>query len=278
MGDRQIVVDGKTIAAAGANTHTIQIPKDSVSAIEIAIKTAITVSAGSVVANCSLKTITLTFNGVPIAFLTGLSYDDLECAAMQLLREFNAQMSGVALSADIWRIPFKEPLPPGQLQLQFTNQSAQNIGADAANTITAGDHDVHYEREPKGARAKPVIPYWYSGNFSDAALTGNRFHYLPAFPHPLRLLLFVTHDGGTRSNTTYDTLQILHRGQIKFNGSMAKLRNQWQQKSGKALTTGCFMYSFGENGIKVDSDTLLMLFAAATAGTAKFIEWIALCY
>jgi len=278
MGDRQKVVDGKSIASAGSNSHTVQLPRDCISSIEISVGTAITVSAGSVVANTSIKTIVLTYNGHQIAYITGLSYDDLQSAGMQLLREFNAQMNKVALSDDIWVLPFREPLPAGDLQIQWTNQSAQNIGADAANTVSAGDHQIHYDREPKGARAKAVIPYWYSGNFSHADSTGNFFDYLPAFPQPLRLLAFCTHDGGARSNTTFATLQIHHRGQIKFNGKMAELKNQWQQKSGIALSTGCFMYSFGANGLKVDSDTLLLLFNATTGGTAKFIEWIALCY
>jgi len=277
MGDRIKVVTGKTISAAGSNMHTITFPRDWIEKIHINIGTAITVSAGAVVANCSLKTIVLRYNGNQIMYLTGLSYDDLQSAGMQLLRELNAQIARIAAKDDFWAIPFKHPLPPGDLQLQFTNQTAEQIGADAAATVTAGDHNIYYEKA-KPAKSKPIIPYWYSGLFSHTDLASQFFDYLPSFPHTLRILGFVTHDGGTRADDTFDSLQIQHKGQILFDDDLPKLQDEWQQKSGIALNTGCFFKSFGANGINVAPDTFLMLFTAGTAGTAKFIEWIALCY
>lgn len=270
---------GIAIASAGSDTHTKTLPRGFIKKLEITVGTAITVSAGSVVANTSIKTIIVRYNGKQIIYITGLSYDDLPSAGIELLREINKHIHQVAEPDDYFALNFPAPLAPADVQLQWINQSAQNIGADAANTITAGAHDIELEIVDRGSRT-PIIPYITSWLWNDSNNTGDFYRYLQALPYRLRMLAFITHDSGTRSNTTYDSLVIEDKGQGKtlFDGQMGKLQAEFQRKSGVAMGTGNFIKTFGKAGLKVLPDTILCKFTAGTAGTDKFIECIAICY
>lgn len=279
MGRRIKVIEKLAIAAAGSNTNVITLPRAHIERIQISVNTAITVSAGSVVANTSIKEVLIRYNGKQIIRIAGLGgVDDLQSAGMELIRELEGQRAGVALTDDFWIISFPKPLPPGDVQVEFTCQTAEQIGANAAGTITAGDHMIEIEVRDKPPVISNLIPYVVSGSFADLNKTGDLFHYLPSIAYRLRLLGFITHDAGVRSNTTYDSLQIQLRGDILFDGTLAKLINEFQQKSGLALNAGNFFKSFGKNGIKVEPDSLLLKFAAATAGVTKNIEWIAIAW
>ncbi len=275
--ERTIVSTGNAIAPAGSDTHTITLPRGWIKGILIKVGTAITVSAGAVVANCSIKTIILRYNGVQIFYITGNSVDDLPSAGIQLIRELNAQVQKAAVTAEYIYLNFPFPLPPADVQLQWINQSAQNIGANVGGTVTAGDHDILVDWVNSG-NANPIIPFITCTNFADLALTGDRYHYMTSTPKKLRMLLFVTHDAGVRSDTTYARLTVKDKTKTYFDGSMADLKDVQLSKSGLALNTGCFILTFGKDGIDVPPDTLCLLFNATVAGVTKTIEYLAYCY
>lgn len=254
-------------------------PRGWIKQIEISVGTAITVSAGTVVTNTSIRSIQVRYNGKQIINITGQQYDDVPSMGILLLREINKHVHNVAETADFFALNFTDPLPPGDVQLIWSNASPQHIGADAAGTVTAGDHDIEVEIVDAG-KASPVIPYISCGLFADENNTGDFYHYMQALPYRLRMLAFVTHDSGTKSATTYDKLTITNqkKGELLFEGKMTKLISEFQRKSGQAMEAGCFIKTFGKEGILVEPDSLLLKFVAGTAGTLKYIEWLAICY
>lgn len=274
---KRIYVEEKiAIAAAGNNLVTITLPRTFIHAIEFNTNTAITVSSGTHEEKYAIKAFRIIFNGKQIVNIDGLVHaDDQEIAGPELLRELNRSKASVDPSEGYYKIPFDPPLPPGDVQLEVQFTSAEHIGAASAGTVTAGDFDLEVIIEPN-YKGKTRIPYWRSSYFSDEAESGDRHHYLPALSFPLRILLLVMHDGGTRSNTAYNSLEISYLGNVLWDGSIAKMKNEMQQKSGIVNSTGCFMKIFPQ-GLKVSPETLKLKFNLS-AGTAVFVEWIAICW
>lgn len=277
MTKKRIYVDEAiAIAAAGNNLITKDLPRAPIYAIMFNTNTAITVSAGTHEEKYAIKAFRVIYNGKQIINIDGLVHaDDQEIAGPELLRELIRYSSGVDPTEGYYKIVFDPPLPPGDVQLEVQFCSAEHIGADSAGTVTAGDFDCEVIIDD-GFKGKTRIPYWRSGRFSDAAESGDRHHTLPGLSFPLRILMLCIHDGGTRSNTSYNSLEISYLGNVLWEGSMAKLKNEMQQNSGVVNSTGCFLKIF-PNGLKVDPHTLKLKFNL-TAGTAIFCEWVAICW
>jgi len=264
------------IAAAGNNLVTVTLPRTFIHAIEFNTDTAITVSSGTHEEKYAIKSFRVIFNGKQIINIDGLVLaDDTEIAGPELLRELIKYRAGVDPSEGYYKIPFDPPLPPGDVQLEVQFCSAEHIGAASAGTVTAGDFDLEVIIEPD-YKGRTKIPYWRSGYFADAAESGDRHHYLPALSFPLRILMLITHDGSTRSNTSYNSLEISYLGNVLWDGAMAKLKNEMQQKSGVLNSTGNFIKVFPK-GLKVSPETLKLKFNL-TAGTAVYVEWVAICW
>ncbi len=273
---RIYVKEDIAIATVGNNLEVITLPRTFIHAIMFNTDTAITVSAGTHEEKYAIKAFRVIFNGKQIINIDGLIHaDDQEIAGPELLRELIRSKSSVDPTEGFYKIVFSPPLPPGDVQLEIQFTSAEHIGADSAGTVTAGDFDLEITIEPN-YKGKTRIPYWRSGYFSDEAEGSDRHHYLPALSFPLRILLFITHDQGTRSNTTYNSLEISYLGNVLWDGTIAKLKNEMQQNSGVANSTGCFLKAFPQ-GLRVDPDTLKLKFNL-TAGTAVFVEWVAICW
>ncbi|GAG53806.1 unnamed protein product, partial [marine sediment metagenome] len=255
---------------------TKTLPRTFIHAIEFNTDTAITVSAGTHVEAYAVKAFRIIFNGKQIINIDGLIIaDDTEIAGPELLRELNQYAASVASTAGYYKITFDPPLPPGDVQIEIQFTSAQHIGADGGGTVTAGDFDLEVLIEPN-YKGKTRIPYWRSGYFADGAESGDRHHYLPALSFPLRILMLCTHDGATRSSTAYNSLEISYLGDVIWDGAMAKLTNEMQQKSGVAASAGCFIKVFPQ-GLKISPETL-KLKLNLTAGTAVYTEWVAICW
>ncbi len=170
-------------------------------------------------------------------------------------------------------------MPPGDVVFQIVNQHAEHIGADGSGTITAGSYniEVEYAIVDKKGRGKPSLPLWKTGLWNDDNDLGLCPHTLPAFNKPVRMIAFCTHDAGTRSATTYEQIQIEHNGQTLFDGTLAKLTNEMQQKAGVATTAGYFFKGFPQ-GLKSNGSNLSLNFIATSAGTKKYIEYLVICY
>ncbi len=275
---RLIIASNVEIEAYGKDTHTRAIEiKGWIKAIHITINTAITVSAGSVATNCSPKSFKVWYNGVLIVHIDGQSeIDDKESGGPSLLRFLFLMNNGYAMTSDYWTIPFRNALPPGILVFQLVNQSAEQIGANGSGTITAGDYNIEVDYLLKGKKGGS-IPIWKTGIWSDEANLGTRPHTLPVFQKPVRFILFCTHDQGTRSATTYETLQIEYNGQTLYDAKLTKLTNEMQQKAGVATTAGYFFKSFPQ-GLVSNGSNINFNFIATSAGTLKYIEYMVICY
>ena len=273
---RIYVDENIAIASAGNNLVTYTLPRTFIHAIEFNIDTLITVSAGTHEEKYAIKTIRVIFNGKQIINIDGLIIaDDQEIAGPELLRELIKYNASVDPTEGYYKLPFDPPLPPGDVQVEVQFCSAEHIGADGGGTVTAGDFDLEviFEKDYKG---KTRIPYWRSGYFADAAEGGDRHHHLPALSFPLRILMLCLHDGGTRSNTVYNDLEISYLGDVIWNGAIAKLKNEMQQNSGVLNSAGCFLKIFPQ-GLKISPETLKLKFNL-TAGTAVYCEWVAICW
>ncbi len=255
-------------------------PPGYIKSIHITENTDISPNAGSYVANAAMKQFIIRRNGKQIINIDGMSAkDDVQCAGPKLLRELLRQRSRYDPTAEYWEIPFPMPLPPGDVEFFWKYQTATRMGSDA--TITAGDHDIEVEyADPKIAKKIAIVPYIFSTMWADTTKTGNRYHYFPTIPNGMRLriLAFVTHDSGVYSNTTYDSLIVEEKGNKIWSGKLSALREEVKEKSGIALNTGCFIITFGTAGLKIIPATTLFKFQAGTAGTLKYIEFIAICY
>ncbi|GAG53808.1 unnamed protein product, partial [marine sediment metagenome] len=225
MSQRLIVASHVPIESTGKDTHSIEIvPKGYIKSIHISINTAVAVSGGAAVANCGPKSFKVWYNGTLIVHIDGQSeVDDLESGGPSILRFLDLMNAGVAATANYWNIIFPTPLPPGDVVFQIVNQSATQIGS--TGTITAGDYniEVEYAIVDKKGKGKPNLPLWKTGLWSDDNDLGLNSHLLPAFNKPIRMIAFCTHDAGTRSATTYTSLQIEYNGQTLFDGTLAKL-------------------------------------------------------
>jgi len=278
VSQRLIIKSNVPIEAYGKDTHTETIEiKGWVKAIHITINTAITVSAGSVVANCSPKSFKVWHNGKLIVHIDGQSeVDNKESGGPSLLRFLFLMKNGLALTSDYWTIPFSPPLPPGEIIFQLVNQSSEHIGANASGTVTAGDYNIEVDYLIKGKKGGS-IPIWKTGIWSDVANLGTCLHTLPKLPKPLRMIVFCTHDEGTRSATTYETLQIVYNGQTLYDSKLTKLTNEMQQKAGVATTAGYFFKAFPQ-GLVSNGSNIEFNFIAVSAGTKKYIEYMVICY
>jgi len=278
MNQRLIVASNIPIEAKGKDVHTIEInPKGWISAIHITVNTAITCSAGTANANCSPKSFKVWYNGKLIVNIDGVSgVDDKESGGIALLRFLYLMNNGVAMTANYWTIPFKNPLPPANVILQIKNQSAEQIGADGSGTITAGDYNVEVEYALKGAKGGS-IPIWRTGVFNDLDNIGWIPHALPAFERPIRMLLFTTQDAGAREADSYNALEIVYNGQTLWEGLLTKLVNEMQQKAGVASTTGFHFKSF-PNGLISNGSNVVLNFECTSAGTRSSVEWMVICY
>lgn len=278
MSQRLIVASNIPIEAYGKDTHTIEIiPRGWIKAIHITLNTAITVSAGSVIANASPKSFKVIYNGNVIVHIDGASgIDDKESGGIALLRFLHLMEAGVAMSANYWTIPFKNPLPPGNVVLQIVNQSAEQIGANGSGTITAGDYNVEIEYAIKGKKGGS-IPIWRTGVFNDLDNIGLCPHLLPTFPKPIRMLAFTTQDAGAREVDSYDSLEIEYNGQTLWQGKLTKLTNEMQQKAGVATTTGFHFKGFPQ-GLISNGSNINLKFIITSAGTRSTVEWLVICY
>lgn len=277
---RLIIASQQKVASAGGNVYTIKIPEGFIKSIHITEHTDVTVNAGAYVANAVMKQFVVRRNGKQIINIDGMSVlDDVQCAGPKLLRELLRQNARLNPTAEYWEIPFEHPLPLGDVEFVVKYQTATRMGADA--TITAGDHDIEVEyADPKMAAKFAKTPYIFSFMWADAAKTGNRYHYFPKIPDGMRLrvLAFCTHDSGVYSSTTYDSLTVEEKGNKIWSGKLSALREEQLTKSGLALSAGNFIITFGKAGLKIIQGTTLFKFAAATAGTLKYIEMLAICY
>jgi len=277
---RRIIASQKTIASAGGNVYTVKIPKGYIKSIHVTENTDITVNAGAYIANACMKQFIVRHNAKQIINIDGMSAkDDVQCAGPKLLRELLRQNARLDPTAEYWEIPFEHPLPPGEVELTIKYQSAGRMGADAS--ITAGDHDIEVEyADPKIASKIARQAYIFSFMWADQNKTLNRYHYFPKIPDGMRLrvLAFCTHDSGTYSSTTYDSLIVEERGNKIWSGKLSALREEQLGKSGLALNAGCFIMTFGKAGLKIIQGTTLFKFYAGTAGTLKYIEMLAICY
>jgi len=276
--ERFIHETGLAISSAGGNTHSRTLPKVPMKKIIIKVGTAITVSAGTVVANTSVKQIKVRYAGKEIIDITGQSYDDQASMGILMLREWNKQRNIAADPDDYFIIDLPTPLPANDMQITFTNQSAENIGADASETVTAGDHDIVYDKS-KTVPTQAIVPYITSLLYSHSSTATSFYIYIPAIPFRLRAIVFCTHDGGVLADDTYDTILIHDRATNRqiFEGSLTDLKSQQASRSGVALATGVFLVWFPE-GITVQPESLLFRITAGTGGTAKFVEMLLIAW
>ena len=281
MGKTLVYEKGIDIKAAGNGQHSRSLPRLPIKQIIIRVGTAITVSAGTVVANTSVNGIKIRYKTSQIIDWSGLyNKDDQASMGMQMLREWNKHMYGQAESDDAFVITFPKPLPAADLALSFDEQSAQNIGADPAGTVTAGDHDILYVTEkPKG---RPIIPYISTGIWSHGTTTGHKFHFLPATLKQFRLhaLMLATHDAGALGNDELAELRVMNGDKQVFEGKMSDLKSDFQRRPGvnNTLATGMFIIAF-PGGIKVEPDTLqLDMYISAAASSEGLVDYAMICY
>lgn len=254
-------------------------PKGYIKAIHITERTTLACT-GTYTANTALKYIRVRMNGKLIVNVDGMSsVADKQSAGPELLRELCAQEARLAQTANYWELPFDPPLPPGDVELTFKFNTREVCGCSSADLVGSVDIEVEYV-PAKIAKKTARVPYITSFMWTDAALTGNRYHLFPKIPDGMRLriLAFITHDEEVRSNTTYDSLIVEEKGNRIWSGKMSRLREEIKDRTGLALNTGCFIITFGKSGLKITPGTTLFKFAAATAGTLKYIELLAICY
>lgn len=283
MGKTIVYEKGIALTAAGNGQVTRTLPRLPISQIIIRIgSTTPTVSTGTRIATTSVNGIIVRYNAHQIINWAGLyNLDDAPSMGMQMLREWNKHMYQQAESADNFVINFPKPLPAGDLSLNFDEQSAENQGADAAGTMTAGAHDIIYVTEPLRGRA--IVPYITSGAWSHGVDTGHKYHFLPSTLKNFRLhtLMLATHDAGTLGDDELADIKIMLGDRQLFDGSMADLKSDFQRKRGVIATvaTGMFIYSFGRGGIVIPPDTLQLDMNISTAATTEgLVDFVAISY
>jgi len=236
-------------------------------------------ATGTYVANTAIQSIKIRLGSKLIMSFDGLkNMAGIQSMGIATLREFYQQMYVVAMPDEYYIIEFPTPLPANsELQIVFETAASitaiQSAGGDRT-TLAASTINITYRTGKKGA--KSIIPFISYTQFSHAARTGFIDEFIPPTYKPLRKIMMITFDGTTISSTTYDSLEISEGSNILHDGSFAYLRSLQGAKARVAQSAGHLHIAFA--GKKVKSSTLKIQFAAATAGTAKFIHFAWLAY
>ncbi|MBA7494628.1 hypothetical protein ES702_05205 [subsurface metagenome] len=282
MGQTLVKEKGIALTAAGNGQVSRAMPRVPISQIIIRIGTTPTFSgAGTWVATTSVNGIEIRYKAKQIIDWAGLyNKDDQISMGMQMLREWNKHMYGQAETANNFVITFPKPLPAAQLDLIFSEQSAENQGSDSGGDINAGTHDILYVTEP--VKGKPIIPYISTGTWSHGTTSGHKFHFLPATLKEYRLhaLMLATHDAGTLGDAELADIRIMNGKEQVFDGNMADLKSDFQRRRGviNTVATGMFIIAF-PGGIKVEPDTLqLDMNISAAASSEGLVNYAMICY
>jgi len=259
-------------SAGGLISETL--PRAPISKIIILHNTG-TPGGGSYVANTAIEDIVIRINGKELINWGGTSgIAGAMSFGIRALREFYSQKHRIAMTSEYFEIELPDALPENaQIDIKATMASLASMGC---TTSYDGTFDILYETQDK-IPAKTLVPYITWGEWAHSNSTGTLIEYLTSLPYKLRALILITEDSNTLANTTYDSLKVSFPKVPIFDGNMASLRAQFQQKSQMALSTGFFMLSF-KGGKKIPPNTFKLEFYAGTAGTAKKVHWYAICY
>ena len=262
------------LAWSAGNYIAETMPKAKISKIIIKHNVG-TPGAGSYVANTAIEDIVLRINekefinwGGTKGVAGAMSY------GIRALREFYLQKHRIAMTDEYFEVELPDALPLGaHIDLKVEMASLASMGITVSYD---GTFDIIYETEDK-IPGKTVIPYICWGEWAHGADTGKLVEYLTTLSYRLRMLIFITEDGNTLANDTYDTLTVSFPTEPIFEGAMASWRAHWQRKSHIALSTGFFALAF-KGGKRIPANTFKFEFYAETAGTAKKVHWYAICY
>lgn len=263
--------------------HSFTLSKaDPISAITVrAVMGSISGGAtGTIVVNTAIQSIKIRLGNKLIIAYDGLKNIDGQASmGIATLREFYKQMYVVGMPDDYFIIEFPTPFPANSeleiiIETAATIAAIQTSGGDR-DTLAASTIDITYRVGKVGV--KGIIPYMSYTLFSHAARTGFLDEFIPPTDLPLRKIMMITYDGSTISSTTYDSLVISEGQNILHDGSFAYLRSIQGKKAKVEQSTGHLHIGFPK-GKRIKSSTTKIQFAAATAGTAKFIHFAWLAY
>lgn len=271
---------GITFGLGALHSYTLS-KADPIKAITVrAVMGALSGGAGTAVVNTAIQSIKIRVGNKLV-----IAYDGLKNIAAQMsmgiatLREFYKQMYVVSMPDDYFIIEFPTPIPANQ-EIELIFETAANLAAiqssgGTQDTLAASTIDITYRVGKKGIKGK--IPFISYTLFSHAARTGFLDEFIPPTDLPLRKIMMITYDDTTIASTTYDSLVISEGKNILHDGSFAYLRAIQGKKARVAQSTGHLHIGFPK-GKRIKSSTVKIQFAAATAGTAKFVHfaWLAL--
>lgn len=253
------------------------LPKAPISKIIISRNTATAISCtgGTYTANTVFEFIQLRINGKMFIDFAGDSVADAVAWSQQIWREFYLQKHLVAMPAEILIIELPDALPKdAQIDLIIKCREVTSVGSCTSALVYSWDINFEMEDIVKGA---VLVPFIIPDKFSFGTKTLDQIEYVPAMPYRLRAICFAIEDNNSLSATAINRITIEDANRIYFEGSLLELEGLQEGRSGKALTTGHYIFTF-MGGIKVSSQSLKLTFYIASAGTDVEVQLLYISY
>lgn len=253
------------------------LPKAPISKIIISRNTATAISCtgGSYTANTVFEFIQLRINGKMFIDFAGDSVADAVPWAQQLWREFYLQTHKVSMPAEIFIIELPDALPKdAQLDLIIKCRDVTSVGTCTSALVYTWDINFEMEDIVKG---KVLIPFIIPDKFDFGTKDKDQIEYVPAMPYKLRAILFCVEDNNSLSATVISRITIEDATRIYFEGSLLELEGLQEGRSGKALTTGHYIFTF-MGGLKVAPQSLKLTFYIPSASTDIEVQLLYISY
>ena len=235
-----------------------------------------TPGGGAYVPNTAIEDILIRVGGNDaIHFGGGTGIAGQISMAMGVLREFYKQKHNIDMDDEIFIVELPDALPKN-VKVQFISKMASLASMGVTGSYD-GTFDVIYEHQDK-IKGRVIVPYITWGMWNFGTDVGDLIKFITTIPFRLRLLILITFDNNVLSATTYDSLKISFPGKPVFEGEMAELKSQHERKSKVALSTGYYMKSWGEKGLKIPTESMKFNFYTETAGTKKQVYYLFISY
>ncbi len=222
------------------------------------------------VANSLIKQLRLLINGEVFLDWGGDAFTDAMAWGIKALREYNAQMNGIADESEFFELQLPDALPGGaQKTLEIYFSDLGNI-SDSNPTAYSGTIDVYIEENDIDADDIYAIKTQY-GKYTVGTGTSGSFK-LPAIEKDWEAkgILFGFEDNDSFSDTAMSTIEIKLLNEIIFQGTQQSMQQKYQMISKLAFNTG--MAYLPLDGRRFNSDELEVRITCAS-GTNKEIHW-----
>jgi len=222
------------------------------------------------VANSLIKQLRLLINGEVFLDFGGDTFTDAMAWGIKCLREFNAQMNGIADESEFFELQLPDSLPVGaQKTLEIYFNELANI-SDSNPTAYSGTVDVYIEENDIDGDDIWVLKSQY-GKYTIGTGTSGSFK-MPAIEKgwEAKGLMFGFEDNDSFSDSALSTIEVKLLNEIIFQGNIQAMQQKYQRISKLAFNTG--MAFLPLDGRTFNSDELEIKVTCAS-GTNKEIHW-----